>query len=120
MQHTIRLSGDDYRLTDQNEVVMWIEPDYAWRKTKYQRGRRAVLVSTTDVSPNAIRDGRNVPVFYLHWDLTGVAGNSNPKIKCTDGWRGTTDDRSCDAHGIVVIRTIKKLKNGDLSVMVSD
>lgn len=133
MTKTIRLSSDDYRLTNDGEVQCWCmiknsacdddgnwtDEEYAWVPSKYTIGKQAVLVSTTDVSPNAIRAGNNVPRYRLHWDLDGVGGNSNPSIQRTTGWRGTTNDRSCDAHGIVTIRSIRQLKNGDLAVVVT-
>lgn len=30
----------------------------------------------------------------------GLAGNNNPAIRRTHGWRGTTNDVSVDAHGV--------------------
>ena len=138
-QTTIRLDAGRYRITPDGVVQVFLcEPtgyliDYTapnfcrelekteswvWRDSKYQIGRRAVLGSSTDVSPNAIRDGRDTPRFFLEFDLDGIAGNSNPKIRCISGWRGTTDDRSVDAHGIVTIRKIRALKNGDIAVTV--
>lgn len=141
MQKTIRLSSDVYRLNNGVvEVLIYddtigINPEYddpeydrkisdleydrlVWRKSKYTVGRAVVLFSRTDVSPNAIRAGQNTPAYDLSFDLGGISGNLNPSIKQTTGWRGTTDDVSIDAHGIVRITKISALKNGDISVTV--
>ena len=135
MQKTIRLDSDKYILNDSGDVEVcktsitsptyddptdiWGEYTFEWKKTKYQVGQQAVLVSGTDVSPNAIRNGRCSPQFYLSFDLGGVPGNSNRNIKRVMGWRGTTNDVSVEAHGIVTIRKIRRLKNGDIAVTVS-
>ncbi len=140
MKRTIRLESGMYRLNGFKIVEFFYAtptgyyPNYdaadfqaeldksetwGWHPTRYQVGAQAVLVSSTDVSTNAIRSGKNVPHFSLSFDLDGVPGNSNPKIKSTIGWRGTTDDLSVDAHGIVTIRKIHVLKNGDIAVTVS-
>lgn len=139
MQRTIRLEADQYRITGDGVVERFISeptghlPDYdaknwtaemdkcerwVWEATKYRVGEPAVLVSCTDLSPNAIREGRDVPTYWLSFDLDGVPGNSNPKIKRTDGWRGTTDDQSVSAHGVVTIRAIRVLRNGAVAVTV--
>lgn len=136
---TIRLDSETFRLTSTGSVEAFYatptgyQPDYEaknftaeidkcdrweWHETHYAIGAQAVLVSATDVSPNAIRAGTEAK-FSLSFDLDGVPGNSNPNIKCTSGWRGTTNDRSIDAHGIVTIRKIRTLKNGDVAVTVS-
>lgn len=139
MQTTIRLNSDEYRLTQDGRVEVWREtptgykPDYeaknfheeeqkcwswAWQQTRYELGSRAVLVSVSDVSPNALHAGSR-PEFSLSFDLAGIPGNLNPSVKKTRGWRGTTSNRSVDAHGIVTIRKVRKLKNGDIAVTVS-
>jgi len=119
---TIRLPSDTYRLNTDGAVDV-LRPvrasdDWEWHASKYQVGRQAVLVGTTDVSPNAMRAGTHEN-FHLSFDLDGVGGNSNPSIKRTSGWRGTTNDKSVDAHGVVTIRKIRALKSGDISVTVS-
>lgn len=131
MQRTIHLDADSYRVSDgiveffqatekqDDPYAMWPEYEYAWVRTAYEMGRQAVLVSATNVSPNAIRDGNNVPHHYLSFDLDGVPGNTNHSIKRTEGWRGTSNDRCVDAHGIVTIRKIRTLKNGTVAVTVS-
>lgn len=128
MTKTIRLPEAEYRMTHDGHVQYfgvtspsqndWTIDGYAWMPTRYKMGARAVLVSCTDVSPNAIRSGRNTPKYYLCWDLEGVGGNSNPRVKRILGWRGTTNDKSVDAHGIVSIVRIRELKNGDVAVTV--
>lgn len=123
---TIRLPSHEYRLIDGRVEVLkgtfdssTDEDSWDWHDTRYAIGAQAVLVSATDVSPNAIRAGNSRPHYYLHWDLDGVPGNSNPHIKSTTGWRGTTGNRCVDAHGVVTIRKIRQLKSGDIAVSVS-
>jgi hypothetical protein len=136
---TIVLPAERYRLRDGIVEAFFAtstgyQPDYnardwfaeldkceawAWRATKYQMGSRCVLVSVEDVSPNALRSGNTRPSYSLSFDLDGVPGNSNPKIKLTEGWRGTTNDRSVYAHGVKTIRAIKTHANGDIAVTVS-
>ena len=136
MKRTIHLGSDKYRQTDSGAVEVFgstptgYQPDYeahnftaeldkseswGWHATRYEIGAQAVLVSHTDVSPNALRAGTRAE-FSLSFDLDGVPGNSNRSIKRTTGWRGTTNDTSVDAHGVVKIRRIRRLKNGDIAV----
>lgn len=136
---TIRLSSEMYRLTKTDSVEAFYSTDtgyqpdyenpdftaelekcrtYAWHSTKYAVGTDAVLVSTTDVSPHALRAGTH-PKYWLSFDLDGVRGNMDSSIKRTIGWRGTSNDRCVDAHGVVTIRKIRTLKNGDVAVTVS-
>jgi hypothetical protein len=137
-QKTIRLDSENYRLTDAGAVEALYPTatghlfDYEaanfsaemekcqtwdWHATRYEIGAQTVLVSRTDVAPNALRAGTRAN-YYLSFDLDGVPGNSNPKIKRTEGWRGTTSNSCCDAHGVVKIVRIRKLKCGDVSVTV--
>ena len=138
MQVTIRLTADSYHLTDGVVQAFYATEtghqfDYSnpsfideldkcqswdWHATRYAVGTPAVLVSVTDASPNAIRAGENLPRYHLSFNLDGVPGNSDPKIKTTSGWRGTTNDSSVSAHGVVTIRKIRTLKNGDIAVTV--
>jgi len=139
MQTTIRLNSQQYRLTDTGTVEVFLstptgyQPDYearnftaeldkteswAWHATRYEIGAQAVLVSHTDVSPNALRAGTHAE-YSLSFDLDGVPGNSDRSIKRTTGWRGTTNDTSVDARGVVTIRKIRRLKNGNIAVTVS-
>lgn len=139
MQTTIHLNSQKYRLTDAGNVEAFFptptgyQPDYdahnftaeldkteswAWHATRYEIGAQAVLVSTTDVSPNALRAGTHAE-YSLSFCLDGVPGNSDRSIKRTTGWRGTTNDTSVDAHGVVTIRKMRRLKNGCIAVTVS-
>jgi hypothetical protein len=131
---TIRLDGNYYRINKNGEVqvLKQIKPDIyddethklisygemGYVNTKYKIGAECVLYSQTDVSANAIRGGYSKPVYKLSFDLEGISGNSNPNIKRTSEWRGTTDDVSIDAYGIVTIKSIETLKNGDISIGV--
>lgn len=140
MQKTIHLS-DNYRIhNDQVQVfcydqTIWPDPEFddpdydrksreidfarhVWRDSKYAVGAMAILVSKTDVSPNAIRTGTDEPMFFLVFDLEGIPGNSDYHIKRTTGWRGTTNDVSLDAYGVVRITKIRQLRNGKIAVTV--
>lgn len=131
MHKSIRLS-DQYEIRG-NQLFVWCVLDkgaprddwgsydytnYGFKPSKYKIGQLAVLGSLTNLTPNAIREGRDVPSYFLDFDLEGIGGNSDHTIKRTSGWRGTTDDWSCDAHGIVEIVGFRKLKNGSISVSV--
>ncbi len=123
--HTIRLDALTYRLNDDGVVEKLVysssDPEHwdnmEWIETPYRLGAQFVLYSVTDVSPNACRRGTK-SVYHLHDDLDGIGGNSDHTIKRTEGWRGTTNDKSVDACGIVTIRKIRELRNGDISVTV--
>lgn len=129
-QKTIRLSNDHrinddgtvdvygYSHTDESNPDEW-EPVYRWMKTKYKIGAQVMLVSRTNVSPNAIRGGRNTEEYFLAFDCPdGIPGNSNRNITRYHGWRGTDCDISTYAHGLREITCIKYLKNGQVAVTV--
>jgi hypothetical protein len=81
--------------------------------TKYKIGNMAVLTSRTNYNAK-----NSKPEYYLHFDLEGVAGNSNPSIKKTEGWRGSYNNVSTNAHGVVEIVKFKHYTNGDIGVVV--
>lgn len=135
---TIRLDSNVYRLTPSGVEALFAtptgyQPDYEaadfsaemdktekweWHPTRYEIGAQAVLVSNTDVSPNALRSGTRAE-YMLSFDLHGVPGNMDRSIKRVSGWRGTTNDRSIDAHGLVTIKRVRRLKNGCIAVTVA-
>lgn len=126
-QKTINL-GDMVRVNgntvEQFSFVGWDEengwPIYNWTPTRYKIGAQGVLVSNTDVSPNAVRENRSIDRFSLVFDCPdGIPGNSNPNITRFHGWRGTTDDNSQYAHGLRKIIKIRELKNGTVSVTLT-
>ena len=131
---TIHLSGDTYRLKngtvevfaylgtkepiDYSDDAPDIEHVYDWVKSEYVLGVRVMLVSHTDVSPNALRNG-TVARYDLIFDRpNGIAGNSDRNFYRFHGWRGTTNDVSCYAHGLREIIKIRALKNGIVAVTV--
>ena len=129
-QKTIRLRGehqinDDgtvdvycYSHMDESNPDRW-KPVYQWMRTKYKIGEQVMLVSKTDISPNAIRGGRNTEEYFLVFDCPdGIPGNSNKNITRYHGWRGTDCDISTYAHGLRKITRIKYLKNGQVAVTV--
>ena len=90
-----------------------------WKPTRYRVGEHAILVSLTDVSPNAIRDGSDIPRFFLKFGCPdGIPGNSNPSQARYHGWRGTTNDSCLEAHGERQIIKIRQLSNGAIAVTV--
>lgn len=123
-QKTIRLD-EIYRV--KNGVVYgskyshddeYRRPVYVDYETKYKIGTEVMLVSITNVSPNAIRGGYNMPKYQVEFTTDGIGGNSNSNIKRYHGWRGTSDDKSVYAHGLRKITAIRKLKNGTVAVTV--
>jgi len=89
---------------------------WEWKPTSIKIGAVVVLASSENVSPNAIREGRDVPKYYL---TSGpIPGNSNRDITRYHGWRGTSNDVSVCAHGERKILSMRELKNGDISVTV--
>jgi hypothetical protein len=133
-QKTIHLSND-YRLNGNTvEVFSYLgtknpvdysdnapEPEYVydWVPSPYKIGERVMLVSHTNVSPNAIRAGKNIDAYSLIFNAPdGIAGNLNRNITRFHGWRGTTQDVSCYAHGLREIIKIRELKNGRVAVTV--
>ena len=90
---------------------------WTWKCSRMQEGVEVMLVSHTYVGPNRDRDAR--PVFSLISSRPdGIGGNSDPDITRYHGWRGTTDDVSCHAHGLRKIVEIRQLKNGQIAVTV--
>lgn len=125
-QKTVKL-GDGYRINDDETVDAYGylytddegKPVYGWEKTKYKIGERVMLVSQTNVSPNAIRNGYDIPRYSLVFDCPdGIPGNSNQNITRYHGWRGTNNDVSYDAHGLRKIIKMSILKNGQFTVTV--
>lgn len=91
---------------------------WAWVPSKYKVGNIVMLVSHTDVSPDALRRG-SVPRFSLVFDSPdGIGGNTDRNVTRYHGWRGTTCDLSCDAHGLREIKSIRALNNGTVAVTV--
>jgi len=130
---TIHLS-DNYRLTGDAVVEfaeiyetkpvdyennLHAEYDVRFVPTVYKIGARVMLVSHTDVSPNALRSGKTVDAYSLVFGAPdGISGNTDRNIKRYHGWRGTTQDVSCYAHGLREIIKIRELKNGRVAVTV--
>lgn len=100
----------------ENEVEL-SEDEWGYIPTKYKIGARVILISHTDVSPNALRRG-TTDRYSLSFSTDGIGGNSNSDIKRFHGWRGTTNDTSCYAHGLREIVKIRTLKNGHVAVTV--
>lgn len=118
MARTVYL-GEAYRI-ENNKLIRW---DYAdgdgnWRESNIRIGALVQLYSLTNVSPNAIREGRAKPVYHISMEH-GVPGNSNPGIRRTTGWRGTSNDVSRDAHGICKIQSIY-ISRGRVAVRVGN
>ena len=91
-------------------------PDYAWVPSiLYKIGARVMLVTHEDVSPNG--EGRTV-YSLISGAEDGIGGNSNPDITRYHGWRGTTNDSSCYAHGLRKITGIRELRDGTVAVTV--
>jgi hypothetical protein len=102
--------GEGSRIRN-GEIQVWAcrpncDPDdcgsYAWLRSYYQIGTEVLLVSHTDVSPDALRAGktdRQRTDWHLSREVVGIPGNCNSSICRLHGWRGTTGDIQVDAHG---------------------
>lgn len=113
---TVQLN-DDYYLKNGVVYVYTNDGEPVERESMYKIGAEVMLVSITDVSPNA-RDDRVIPKYHLEFRPDGIGGNSDPNIKRYHGWRGTTCDLSVSAHGLRKITKIRTLKNGRVAVTV--
>ena len=81
--------------------------------SRFKIDKIGTLAASYDHSPNSIRAGTSDQITFIRLgDTDGIEGNSNRKIKSTNGWRGTTNDRAVYAHGIIQIVSITKLKRG--------
>jgi len=95
------------------------EPEYSWKKSRYNVGEEVMLISTENVSPNTLRAGGVNPSYSLVFDAPdGIGGNMNNEIKRYHGWRGTTSDIETYAHGLRRIISVNELKNGQITVTV--
>lgn len=132
---TIRLSGDDYRIKNGKLEAFFClkaetynddyEPNYdsefGYIESKYQVGTEVILYSHTNVSPNAIRNGTDIPHYKIMLDNgEGIGGNLNRNIKRYHGWRGTSCDISTHVYGLRKIVKMRTLKNGFVSITLSD
>lgn len=93
---------------------------YIWGPSQFQLGTVVVLGSKTHVSPDDVRAGRDEPEFFITRDEGGIQGNSNSDIRRYHGWRGTTNDCEIYAHGQRRIVGFKQLRNGTVSVRLSN
>lgn len=66
-------------------------------------GQKVILVSNEYVGPSSFRHKKG-EVLWRMVDLdvcpNGIPGNYNPERRSFFGWRWTTDDWSCHAHGV--------------------
>lgn len=122
---TIRLTNDHklvdgklYQLEFYVDAITGEHLDSEWVESVFQIGEEVALCSRTDVSPNAIRSGKDNEFFYIVYTDSGIPGNSNRNIKRHHGWRGTTNGISRYAYGRRKIISMRTLKNGEISVKV--
>lgn len=92
------------------------DDEYGYMPTCVKIGAELTLVSCRDVSPNNLRSGIVKTEYWLHDGPIG--GNSNPDITRYHGWRGTTNDRSVEAHGVHRVLKMRLLKNGSVAVTI--
>ena len=101
-----------------DEIQEYVSKDkYDWCPTKFEVGARAMLVSYTDVSPDATRRGV-VEKFCLEFTTNGIEGNTNPPVKRFHGWRGTINDSFCCAYGLREIKKLRTLQSGLVGITV--
>ena len=126
-QKTIHLENAEYRLN--NTIVEYLKPidtgeyeewpELEWAESKYKIGAKVMLVSTENVSPDALRAGWAKEDFSVIFDVeNGIGGNMNNEITRYHGWRGTTSDIQTYAYGLREITKIRELKNGKVAVTV--
>jgi hypothetical protein len=77
-----------------------------------ERGDQGCLVSFEDVSPDGLRRSTPYTGVSMNGDPDGVPGNSDHTIKRLHGWRGTTDDASCQVWGWRRVISVEPLKRG--------
>ncbi|MCP3885797.1 MAG: hypothetical protein GY700_10040 [Propionibacteriaceae bacterium] len=131
-QKTVRLS-DDYEIRN-GQVGVWQincgwepgddgEPSTWTPCTAISVGNLAMLYSTEDVSPDALRDGTEEH-YHLSFDPRqieeGMAGNSDRNIRRFHGWRGTTNDCAVTAYGVRHVIAIRTLNSGQIAITVGD
>lgn len=76
-------------------------------------GKIGTLGVSEDHSPNALRDRTSDEIKFA-WLASeeGIPGNVNRSIVSTRGWRGTSNDRAVYAMGVILIKSIRRLKRG--------
>ena len=117
-QKTIVLSSYEYFI--KNGVVFYFGHD-APIESPYKIGATCLLISKTDVSPNAILRGDNIEKFYLRFDWpSGVHVNVNADCIRTSftGWYRTADNMHIEVYGKRKIIRIYERKNSDISITV--
>lgn len=86
---------------------------------KIHPGLVGTVCIKTDVSPNSIRAGRSRdPIEVSIFSEDGVPGNMDYNSRRTWGWRGTTENVSCDAKGVRELLSIGPRKCGHGTIMV--
>lgn len=120
-KRTIHLPAG-YKLRN-GQVVIEYNDDTVELCPRYTVGNQALLYSITDVSPRSQQHGTR-PKYDLDFDPTSIAeglpGNSDPGVRRHHGWRGTTNDQSVDAYGVVTIVSVSAGSNGRVRVVVRD
>ncbi len=77
-------------------------------------GKKYMVLSFEDVSPNVLRAGKNVECIDWRDDPElierGMGGNMDNNIKRFHGWRGTTCDSSKMAHGVRICTKSERIE----------
>lgn len=76
-------------------------------------GKIGTLGVSEDHSPNAMRARTSDDIKYA-WMAPeeGIPGNTNRSIVRQRGWRGTSNDRAVYAMGVILVKSVRRLKRG--------
>lgn len=90
--------------------------NWVWQPSRYVAGVQVMLVSYQKINLH----GRNGRLIYesLFDSPDGIGGNMDPNIKRYHGWRGTTNDMDCQAHGLREIIDIDADSNGRVVITI--
>ena len=106
----------EYRLRDEDEVFEHgdledVPSRSLWR---VKQGLRGTYAETSYVGPNDPVMGRPNGKLLRTWlgSPDGIPGNSDWRVKRTEGWRGTTNDVSITAYGVRLIEESRPVKRG--------
>lgn len=106
----IAINKKTITIRSNDEWDAWVVDDVA---SSFRPGAVGTLAARYNHSVDAIRNGTDDrPVYVWLGSERGIPGNSNPSVLCTDGWRGTTDDRAVYALGVVQIVSVSRLARG--------
>lgn len=97
--------------TGGKKIIFTISTEYDDISEQFWIGKTGTCLSFEDVSPNASRSGTGRPRYVICDHSDPIEGNFNRNIVRYFGWRGTSNDSSCHAHGVRMVEKIVEFKN---------